>query len=299
MTDPVSSNDTAATIGPAQRDRPTHDGPAGWRIGVARRVGVLSVPFEWLVRFVRIIESAIPIGLLRRSDIGRIVHMAYAEAPDFYDPDKYRIRYEEQLLPLIERSVGAANGRRLLDLYCGHGREAEIFSRTGFDVFAVDAQPAVIERARQYAREAGFAAQFTIADIDSWSPADRNWDVIYTSLWMYSTIPDRDSRVDWLRRLSGWLAPGGCMIISITPWSSGYAAALRHAVAWIVRILTLNPRRPELGDRFHTGLFWHDFTSSALHAELAAAGMQVVDSLEIGGGTPCDLHLLQVAGEED
>lgn len=264
-----------------------------WRVTVVRHVGYLSSPFEWLVKLVRIVESAIPIGLLRRSEIDHVVRRAYEEVPDFYDPSKYPIRYEEQLLPILEGSACESSGRRLLDLYCGHGREAEIFARAGFKVVAVDAQSAAVERAREYAARAGFDAEFTTADIDNWQPSDSDWDVVYTSLWMYSTIPDREARIAWLKRLSSWVASGGCLVVSYTPQATGPGAFLRHALAWLFRLLTLNERRPEFGDRFHTGLFWHDFTSEAFRAELEAAGVKILDSLEIGGGTPCNFYLLR------
>lgn len=266
---------------------------AGWRLNVTRHIGMLSMPFGWLLSAVRLVESAIPIGLLRRGEIEHVVHSAYAAAPDFYDPSKYPIRYEEQIMPIVERTIGAATERRLLDLYCGHGREAEIFARSGFDVLAVDVQPAVIKRARAYAAQADFHADFKTADIDTWTPPSTDWDVVYTSLWMYSTIPDRGPRIAWLKRLSGWVAPGGCLVISVTPGARGPKPSLRHAVAWLVRCLTLNSRRPEFGDRFHTGLFWHDFTSETLREELDTAGMEILDMLEIGGGTPCNFYLLR------
>ena len=273
-------------------------GASAWRMGLAVRAHVLSQPFDWLLRAARIVASALPIGLLRRADIDEVVHRAYAEAPDFYDPDTYPIRYEEQLLPILVNTIGSMQGRRLLDLYCGHGREAEIFARAGFQVLGVDAQPAVIERARTYAQESGFDAEFIHANVDEWRPDANDWDVVYTSLWMYSTIPDRDARYAWLRRLWDWVAPGGCLVISVTPGSDGAGTTLRHAVARAVGLLTLNSRRPEKGDRFHTGLFWHDFTDAGLREELHAAGLAVVESLPIDTGTRCHFYVLRRPGAD-
>ncbi|MBT8086844.1 MAG: class I SAM-dependent methyltransferase [Gammaproteobacteria bacterium] len=300
---PASDDETVAGNRTDNRDQPSpaivpDETIAAWRLRITRNVGVLSIPFGWLLKVVRLVESAIPVGLLRRGEIEHVVHSAYAAAPDFYNPGKYPIRYEEQLVPVIERAIGAPQGQRLLDLYCGHGREAEIFARTGFDVLAVDVQPAVIDRARAYAAEAGFSASFRTADIDTWTPPDTNWDIVYTSLWMYSTIPDRGSRIAWLKRLANWVAPGGCLVVSVTPGSKRPGPLLRHSAAWFVRLLTLNSRRPEFGDRFHTGLFWHDFTPESLDEELEAAGMEVLDTLEVGGATPCNFYLLRARAAE-
>ena len=295
MTEPAKGDSTAVSLSRTEPDRRTTRRPAGWRMAIAERLGVPAIPFAWLRKLVTVIVEAVPVGLLRRSEIEHVVHAAYAEVPDFYHPSDYPIRYEEELVPIIERTIGAIRGLRLLDLYCGHGREAEIFARAGFDVSAVDAQPAVIERAREYAKQAGFIAEFTAADIDRYTPSDSDWDVVYTSLWMYSTVPDQGARVRWLKRLSGWVKPGGCLIISTTPRPAGIAPIARHLLAHLIRVLSLNSRRPEFGDRFHNRLFWHDFSLDTLLGELDAAELEILDSLEIAGGTPCNFYLLRAS----
>jgi len=299
MTEPATRQETTTetrlTNAGQQVDRVDagSQAPVGWRVALAQHVSCLSIPFESLVKALHIMESAIPVGLLQRTEIEQLVRRNYAAAPDFYDPRKYRIRYEEQLLPILERHIGKPAGHRLLDLCCGHGREAEIFARAGFKVYGVDSQEAVIARAQAYAEHVGFQAEFTAADIETWVPPQADWDIVYTSLWMYSTVPDRAARKQWLGRLSDWVASSGCLVISVTPQSGGAGPAVRHAIAWLTRLLSLNSRRPELGDRFHNGLFWHDFTDRTLVAELDDAGMEIIDSLEIGGGTPCHFYLLR------
>ncbi|MEL7535900.1 MAG: class I SAM-dependent methyltransferase [Pseudomonadota bacterium] len=269
---------------------------SAWRAAIARRVHWLPKPFAWLLRLARIVETAVPVGMLSSDDIKHLVFEAYRNAPDFYDPDSYAIRYEDELLPLLQEHV-AANGGRLLDLYCGHGREAEIFARAGFAVTGVDAQPAVIDRARTYAESIGIDVEFLVADIDNWTPRAQAWDVIYTSLWMYSTVPDRAARLAWLKRFRDWLAPQGVLVISVTPQPAGSAAGIRHGIATALSWLTFNKRRPERGDRFTKQLFWHDFADRDVRAEATSAGYSVVAALDIEGGTPCNFLLLKAADE--
>ena len=57
-------------------------------------------------------------------------------------------------------------------------------------------------------------------------------------------------------------------------------------------MLTGNRRRPELGDRFHTRLFWHDFVNAEVEAELAQAGLSVREVHEIGGFTACTFFIV-------
>ncbi len=269
-------------------DRP---GPHGWRQALARRADLLARPAELALRLSTLAGEALPVGVLDSDGIRRAVWQAYREAPDFYDPDTYPIRYESRLLPLLERH---SQGKRLLDLYCGHGREAAIFARAGYRVLGVDGQRQSVESARAYATREGFEAEFVAGDIDVWEPAAR-WDVVYTSLWMYSTIPDRLARVRWLRRIAGWTAPDGVLVVSVTPRAEGARGpAVRHALATAFSRITFNRRRPEIGDRFHTRLFWHDFTGEEAFEEFDAAGLSPAETLEIDGGTPCTFHALTV-----
>jgi len=265
---------------------------SGWRMAAARATRHLTRPAEMLLNLGVLLREALPIGLLHRHEIEQLVWESYRNEPDFYDARRPSLRFEDELLPLLERH---ARGRDLLDLYCGHGREAEIFARAGYHVTGVDAQPESVEAARGHARGQGFEARFVEGDIDVWEPPRRDWDVVYTSLWMYSTVPDRASRLTWLRRLGGWIAADGVMIVSVTPRTSSRGPALRHALARTVAAMTFNGRTPELGDRFRTELFWHDFTTEEVRAELAAAELELLDSHAVEGNTPCVFHVVRAA----
>ena len=245
--------------------------------------------FESSARIVRLVAGGITVGLLGRPEIDKVVFDSYAKAPDYYDPEKYTIRYEEEFLDALESHVGRSRTkpRRLLDLYCGHGREAEIFSNAGYSVTAVDLFPEVIDRARRYAADNGFEADFVVADIDRWEPPSRDWDVVYTSLWMYSTVPDRAARIDWARRIASWAEPNGVLVLSVRTRSGGRGPALRYAVARATSAITFSDRSPELGDRFDASLFWHDFAGDEAEQELLTAGLQVVGRFDVGGGAPC------------
>lgn len=267
----------------------SHSEPSKWRIRLATAVRFTARLFESSARLVRLVAGGITVGLLGQSEIKKVVFDSYAKAPDYYHPEKYKIRYEEEFLDTLESHVGGSRTMppRLLDLYCGHGREAEIFSNTGYSVTAVDLLPEVIDRARRYAADNGFEADFVVANIDSWEPPSRDWDVVYTSLWMYSTVPDRAARIDWVRRLASWAQPNGVFVLSVRIRSGGRGEALRYAVARAISAITFSDRSPELGDRFDGSLFWHDFASDEAEQELATAGLRVVDRFDVGGGAPC------------
>lgn len=261
----------------------------GWRCRAAARADLLTAPFRLLLNAAVLCREAVPIGLLRRHEILAVVDKAYRNVPDFYHPDRYPNDYELQLLPLLQKHVV---GDRLLDLYCGHGREAKLFSQAGYRLLGVDRLEPVIQRATAFAGEKGFSAEFLAADIDRWEPNDKDWDVVYTSLWMYSTIPDRTARRAWLYRLGQWCSAEGLLVFSTTPGGRTAGARLRHLIARSLSLITLNARIPEIGDRFHTGLFWHDLTAREVTEDIEHAGLRLVDRLSIEDGTPCDFYLV-------
>ncbi|MEH6824417.1 MAG: class I SAM-dependent methyltransferase [Motiliproteus sp.] len=270
----------------ANRDLP--QAVSSWRTTLARRSENLIRPAEHFLRFSELVREAFPIGLLRAAEIEQVVREAYRSHPDFYAPDDYHFRYEEQLLPLLKRH---ANGLSLLDLYCGHGREAAIFARAGFGVVGIDEDARSVEKAQGYLARSELDAEFATANVDHWQPAKVDWSIIYSSLWMYSCIPGRPARLHWLQRVSDWLQPQGIIVLSVTPRLFHRAARIRHFVARCVALLSLNQRSTELGDRFHSHLFWHDFTNDEVEEELSLAGLKLLDRLEIEGYAPCTFFI--------
>lgn len=265
---------------------------SGGRIVIARSASFLARALGRLFNGVVAFHEAVAIGVLRRPDILEAVSQSYRAAPSFYDPERYRLRIEEEILPLLER---AAPGRRLLNLYAGQGRDAEIFARAGYDVLGVEGIAEVAALAEARAKREDFSAQFIAADIETWEPPSRDWDVVYTSLWMYSCLPDRDARLAWLKRLAGFASEEGMLVVSTMPQPGGHAAQWRHRIAQFVARVTLNPRRSELGDRFDRGLFWHDFSHEETLDELRAAALTVVAMHDHRSdhAPPCTFYLLR------
>ena len=283
--------------GPIEQNRPT-SGPSMWRVKVAR-FGYMTRFFELLARGASTFRSAVPIGLLNTPEIEFVVSQTYEKAPDFYSPEKYLLRYETELLPVLRRLLPRQDGPNLslLDLYCGQGREAEIFALDGYEVTGVDRLAGVVDQARHVASRRGYEAKFVVADIDDWQPLRRDWDVVYTSLWMYSTIPDSGRRVAWLRRLSEWVAPNGLLIVSARPIGSDRQATAAARIAGVVAKLTRNDRTPEFGDRFDAGLFWHDIAERDVMSEHRQALLVVEETVEIKSGAPCVFFVARPAGE--
>jgi SAM-dependent methyltransferase len=75
-----------------------------------------------------------------------------------------RTKPEGEIVRLARDFADRAPGRRLIDISCGPGHHAHLFTEWGFDVVGIDASPAMIERARADARSER-APDFRVADM--------------------------------------------------------------------------------------------------------------------------------------
>lgn len=96
-----------------------------------------------------------------------------------------------------------------LDAGCGAGAEAVWLAEQGWDVTGADISPAALAKARRRAEAAGLgsAVRWVEADLMAWEP-DERWDLVMTS---YAHPPG--SQIDFYRRISRWVAPGGTLLV--------------------------------------------------------------------------------------
>lgn len=243
--------------------------------GLASRIGRLPKPLSVPLRPVAVVLEGFSIGILRPADVDRMVAETYESQPRFYDPRRYRLPYEQRLLPELTRLTG--DRKRLLDAFCGQGREAELFARHGFDVTAIDRLDWMIDAARRYADEAGFTASFVAADFESFS-GPPPFDVVYTSCWMYSTRQTAANRLHFLNRCRDLCARDGLVVISSVSdaGDSRLATVVRFLAARLAAVLTFGNLRTEPGERIYSGLFWHHLSDQTVSQETAAAGLATV-----------------------
>lgn len=111
-------------------------------------------------------------------------------------PNPYLVRESEHLSP------GTA-----LDAGCGHGAEAMYLEARGWRVTAVDIAGQAINEARRRSAAAGLDVRWLEADLTSWSP-DERFDLV-TTHYAHPAMP----QLDFYRRIAGWVAPGGSLLI--------------------------------------------------------------------------------------
>jgi SAM-dependent methyltransferase len=111
---------------------------------------------------------------------------------------------------LSRETVGLLPGTAL-DAGCGEGAEALWLAAQGWAVTAVDISSVALARARERARARGSAGGDRVAwveaDLSTWEP-DRPFDLVAT-LYAHPAM----SQLAFYARLSGWVAPGGTLLV--------------------------------------------------------------------------------------
>jgi SAM-dependent methyltransferase len=225
------------------------------------------------------IVRAVGLGLLPPQELDAFVSESYSSDVDFYHPNVRRDSYEERIVQTLSQR---APGKRLLDAFCGQGREAAILSAAGFNVTGIDNLPAMIDGARNFAESKPFDAQFLVADFDAYKdPQGDGYDVVYTSAWMFSTCPTRRRRHAFLNKCASLCKESGVIVVSYEPLdgSRPLQNRLLDFTSRMTAKLTSGYTSFENGDRLgEAGLFWHLFPKDAVLEEVGASGLQVIHS---------------------
>ena len=118
------------------------------------------------------------------------------------------------------------SGSSILVIGSGTGRECFALAEEGFDVVGVDFSPAMVGLARQDAERRGLVVGFRVADIRECDFPPGSLGGVYFSYEVYSFLPTSAGRVDLLRRIRSWLAPGGVVYLSARRLRSLYERAV-------------------------------------------------------------------------
>lgn len=112
--------------------------------------------------------------------------------------------------PLVAEASGLAPGRAL-DAGSGEGGDALWLAERGWRVTAVDFSPVALERGAAAAAARGLAdrVEWRHADLDSWTPPERAFDLV-TAHYLHATWSDRDRM---FRGLAAAVAPGGTLLV--------------------------------------------------------------------------------------
>ena len=127
----------------------------------------------------------------------------YAHERASHSPDEFKVQERSEFLKFLKNE----ERKTLLEIGCGHGRDAQFFQSQGLQVFAVDNTPTMVE----LTMEKGIRAR--VLDCYDLDEIDETFDAVYT-LNCLLHIPKRDfDRV--LRLISGRLNEDGLMYLGL------------------------------------------------------------------------------------
>ena len=110
---------------------------------------------------------------------------------------------------IVQDTVTPWTPARALDLATGDGRNAIWLAGHGWSVTAVDFSAEAIGQAGAHAAESGVSVDWQVGDATTWDPAGDTFDLITV---MYLHLPEPALRAV-LARASGWLSPGGHLVV--------------------------------------------------------------------------------------
>jgi SAM-dependent methyltransferase len=109
----------------------------------------------------------------------------------------------------VAEELGGLPPGDALDLASGEGRNALWLAERGWAVTAVDFSPVAVERGRRLAEARSLRLDHVVADLASWSPAERAFDAVVIA---YLHLPLETMRTV-LARAAAALRPGGVLLV--------------------------------------------------------------------------------------
>jgi len=156
--------------------------------------------------------------------------------PSFYQTlDEHRYKVHPRLVSAA--GIEKTRGKRVLEIGCGCGSEAERFARAGASYTAVDLTNAAVSITQRRFQLGGLQGRFAQGDAENLPFDDGSFDLVYSHGVLHHT-PDTPRAIREVHRV---LAPGGRAVIMLYYQDSfNYHVNLR-----IVRRLRAHCSRPE------------------------------------------------------
>ncbi len=175
--------------------------------------------------------------------------------------------------PRVRRPLA---GLVAIDVGCGAGLMTEPMARMGAAVTGIDAAPENIAAAEAHAAAGGLAIDYRATSVEALADSGVTGDIV-TCFEVVEHVADRESFLGALARL---LNPGGLLLMS-TP--------NRTAASWAVVIAGAEYLARAIPRGTHD---WNQFvTPDELAADLATAGLRVVDTQGLGWRPDKGFHL--------
>ena len=138
---------------------------------------------------------------------------------DWFRDTNYQVVYEhrddreaEQMIDLIERTIGHHPQYNILDLGCGSGRHSISFARRGYmHVTGIDLSPTLLTEAREHAATLGFDIDFLERDMRD--IPDARYDLVVNLFTSFGYFDTDEQNAEVIRNVADHLSARGYMVI--------------------------------------------------------------------------------------
>ena len=233
-----------------------------------------------LFRLTQLLDAVLP-ALFSPTQLSKLIHVhyedSYRHASGRYSSEAYGTRlleWEEDVLARHKIVSGIT-----LVLGAGVGRESIELARRGLHVIGLDISRDALHLAALTARETSTPVIFVQANFYNIPSLPARVDYIFLSGIMYSSIPGRQARQAWLRKLRTHLKPGGLAILNYYIDRATEPRPDRPAHrfnSWLANLPGANPSY-QPGDLVSQEHFLHAFLNEEeLRSELTETGATVL-----------------------
>ncbi len=220
----------------------------------------------------------LPVVVLRPADMIEWSRQGYERSGRYFatanDVDAGLTHDELELWERLPVHTG-----HVLILGVGGGREAVWFGRHDWHVTGLDFSGQMLEQARESMAQRQFAFDGWIGDIACLEVQRESQDLIWTSMFLYSAVINRERRVKMLKLIYNALKPGGTLVVSFHWQPNAQHPTKYFRIQKMLAWLTLGNTGFENGDiLFGTLEFRHAFSSEQkLREEFIAGGFAMPD----------------------
>ena len=173
-------------------------------------------------------------------------------------------------------SVYFKGKKSCLVLGAGSGRESLALAKLGFDVKGIDSSPVLVEKAREEGRRLALNCQFEVGDMFRRLQIGGSYDILFLSGNMYSAIPTRKARVDFLKHIQTFLRANGLFYLEFLGETRLQRRRWKFRFKkWAATVVNGN-RSLEEGDVLYLpGHYFHLFRDSEILREIEEGGFEV------------------------
>lgn len=244
-----------------------------------RRVKNFDLADRWfnrLGRFASAMHEGFWLGCLNADELNAVT-------AEHFDQSQYYASTEHNLSGFFgwEKSVldrFFRRGARILVAGAGGGREVLALRKAGYDAEGFECSVPLVRASEQIFDRLGESKYVTFCEPDRVPQGPRIYDGLVVGWTVYTHIPTKARRVEFLQALSERALPGSPLLISYFARQSGARDdVLVHRAARFWRFLLRGRKEPlEMGDRISYARFVRSFTRDEVEVELRAAGFKSV-----------------------